>query len=204
MESNTSSVAPAASRPIGLSEALAAGAPLSWTETVAVIRDVAMSLHWSAAPNNVPTLSQIAILPNGSIQVEGGRPYPAGPVVGLANLMEQLLDATGCPQQLLDVQKQARSNPPVFATPQALHAALEYFARPGSQDELAAYYKAASAAVDQTSKNKELEALKEKTKATSETEKKAQGKKSRVPLYLALAVVVVTGIGAGVFWMRYG
>ena len=111
MEANTTSETTAASRPIGLSEALAAGAPLSWTETVAVVRDVAMHLHWSATPLNVPTLAQIAILPNGSVQIEGGRPNPAGPVAGLAGLMEQLLDSTGCPQQLLDVQKQARATP---------------------------------------------------------------------------------------------
>ena len=183
MEANTSSVATVASRPIGLSEALAAGAPLSWTETVAVIRDVAVHLHWSPTPLNVPTLSQISILPNGSVQIDGGRPNAAGPVAGLATLMEQLLDSTGCPQQLLDVQKQARANPPVYASPQALHAALEYFARPGSQDELAAYYKAAASALHLNAKNRELEALKEKTKASAETEKKpGQGKRSRVLL----------------------
>jgi hypothetical protein len=205
MEANSSPVASAASRPIGLSEALGAGAALSWTETVAVIRDVAMHLHWSATPQNVPTLSQIAILPNGSVQIDGGRPNPAGPVVGLANLMEQLLDATGCPQQLLDVQKQARANPPVFGSPQALHAALEYFARPGSQDELAAYYKGAANALDQNVKNRELEALKEKTKATQESEKKQPPKpRSRVMLYLALAVVALTASGGALFWMRYG
>jgi len=206
MEANTSSVATVASRPIGLSEALAAGAPLSWTETVAVIRDVAMHLHWSPTPLNVPSLSQISILPNGSVQVDGGRPNAAGPVAGLASLMEQLLDSTGCPQQLLDVQKQARANPPAYASPQALHAALEYFARPGAQDELAAYYKAAASALDLNAKNRELEALKEKTKASAaETEKKpGQGKRSRVLLYLALAVVALTAIGGGLFWMRYG
>jgi hypothetical protein len=204
MEANSTSLAPVASRPIGLSDALAAGAPLSWTETVAVIRDVAMHLHWSPTPLNVPTLSQIAILPNGSVQVEGGRPNPAGPVVGLANLMEQLLDSTGCPQQLLDVQKQAGANPPVFQSPQALHAALEYFARPGSQDELAAYYRGAATALDMNAKNKELEALKEKTKASAETEKKPQKPRSRVMLYLALAVVALVGSGAALFWMRYG
>ena len=79
MEANPSSVAPVGSRPIGLSEALAAGAPLSWTETVAVVRDVAMHIHWSATPLNVPTLSQISILPNGFVQIEGGRPTPGGP-----------------------------------------------------------------------------------------------------------------------------
>jgi protein TonB len=119
--------------------------------------------------------------------------------------MEQLLDATGCPQQLLDVQKQARANPPVFASPQALHAALEYFARPGSQDELAAYYRGAANALDQNAKNRELDALKEKTKATQENEKKKQQKpRSKVMLALALAVVAVTAIGGGLFWMRYG
>jgi protein TonB len=205
MEAISSSVAPVASRPIGLSDALAAGAPMGWTETVAVIRDVAMHLHWSATPQNVPTLSQIYILPNGSVQIEGGRPHPAGPVVGLASLMEQLLDATGCPQQLLDVQKQARANPPVFTSPQALHAALEYFARPGSQDELAAYYRGAANALDQSAKNRELDALKEKTKASQETEKKkAQKPRSRMMLYLALGVVAVTAIGGALFWMRYG
>ena len=170
-----------------------------------MVRDVAMHIHWSATPLNVPTLSQIAILPNGSVQIEGGRPHPAGPVAGLAGLMEQLLDSTGCPQQLLDIQRQARANPPVFASPQALHAALEYFARPGSQDELAAYYRGASVALDQTLKNRELDALKEKTKATQETEKKAAQKpRSRAMLYLALAVVAVTAIGGALFWMRYG
>jgi hypothetical protein len=193
-----------ASRPIGLSDAIAAGAPLSWTETVAVVRDVAMHLHWSASPLNVPSLAQISILPNGSVQVEGGRPNPAGPVVGLAGLMEQLLDSTGCPQQLLDVQKQAKANPPVFASAQALHAALEYFARPGAQDELAAYYKAASTALESTAKNRELEALKEKTKANADPEKKPKGKRSRALMYAAFAFVGLTGLGAAVFWMRYG
>jgi hypothetical protein len=204
MEANYSSPT-VGSRPIGLSEALAAGAPLSWTETVAVIRDVAMHLHWSVAPLNVPSLGQISILPNGSVQIEGGRPNPAGPVAGLAGLMEQLLDSTGCPQQLLDIQRQARANPPVFGSAQALHAALEYFARPGSQDELAAYYRGAAVLLDQTTKNRELEALKEKTKGTQETDKKLPQKpRSRVMLYLALAIVAVTAIGGGLFWMRYG
>jgi protein TonB len=172
---------------------------------VAVIRDVAMHLHWSPTPLNVPTLSQISILPNGSVQIDGGRPNPAGPVVGLATLMEQLLDSTGCPQQLLDVQKQARANPPVFASPQALHAALEYFARPGAQDELAAYYRGAATSLDLNAKNKELEALKEKTKANAGAEKKSgQKPRSRVMLYLALAFVALTGVGGALFWMRYG
>jgi protein TonB len=202
----SSSGAPTSSRPISLSDAIASGAPLSWTETVAVVREVAMHLHWSATPLNVPSLGQISILPNGSVQVEGGRPNTAGPVVGLATLMEQLLDSTACPQQLLDVQKQARATPPVFASPQALHAALEYFARPGAQDELAAYYKAASVAMDATAKNRELEALKEKTKASldPENKKKKAKPRSRVLMYAAFAFVGLTGVGAALFWMRYG
>src|SRR5262245_1012015 len=206
MEGNTSSsVVSVAARPISLSDAIGAGAPLSWTETVAVVREVAMHLHWSATPLNVPSLAQIAMHANGSVHVEGGRPNPQGPVIGLASLMEQLLDSGACPQQLLDVQKQARANPPVFTSPQALHAALEYFARPGAQDELAAYYKGASIALETGAKNKELEALKEKTRAKDDPAKRNEARRrSRVMLFLALSFVAVTGAGASLFWMRYG
>ena len=145
-----------------------------------------------SAPLNVPSLGQISrSFRMDRCRSTAGRPNVAGPVAGLAGLMEQFLDSTGCPQQLLDMQKQARASPPVFASPQALHAALVgRFCTPRlagrTRRLLSGPRRPRSIRMPRTASSKRS---KKRRKPPPRPEKKpAQGKRSRVLFYLALAV----------------
>ena len=135
-------------RHVELVEALADGVTPSWTEAVAIVREIATQLHRGGEPFQVPSVEDIGILSNGGLMITGGRPYPSGPVAGIAVVMAQLLDRNSAPQPVLDIQQQAMSDPPFFESLIDFHNALDFYARPDSQGVLTDYYTRASTAVD--------------------------------------------------------
>ena len=182
-------------RQLELGGALADGVTPSWTEAVAIVREIATQLHRGGEPYQVPSVEDIAILSTGGLMLTGGRPYPSGPVAGIAVVMAQLLDRNSAPQPVLDIQQQAMSDPPFFESLIDFHNALDFYARPDAQGVLTDYYTRASTAVDSGSKNRALDELKEKTK-TSTPKEKEESKKNRRPTLVLAAAIVVGGLAA--------
>jgi hypothetical protein len=183
-----------APRHVPLADALDEGVSPTWTETVAIVREVATQLHRGGEPHQVPAVEDIAILSNGGVLLSGGRPYPGGAVAGVGVVMSQLLEQVSAPQQVMDVQHQAIASPPVFATLIDFHNALDFYARPDPQGVLADYFTRATAAVDVGSKNRALEALKEKTKSAHPRDEKKKSARNKRPAYVAVAALLVAGL----------
>lgn len=165
-----------------------------------------MQIHHSATPLYVPSLAQIAVTAAGNVQVQGGRPYRSGPVPGLGDLLSQLLERGGAPPPVLEIQRQTQAEPPIFDSLVALHAALEYFARPDAHGLLSDYYNRASIAIEVASKNVAFEALKEKTKSHNdwEDEKREDKPKKKSRRVYWVAAVMLISLAAGLIAWRYG
>ncbi|MGQ0732325.1 MAG: energy transducer TonB [Acidobacteriota bacterium] len=187
-----------------MSDAIAAGAPPTWTEAVALVREVASLLTRGAEPLHVPRLSQISILSTGAVQISGGRAHPTGPVAGLGELMGALLEPAGVPPPLREVERQAQADPPVFTSVRALHAALEYFARPDPPGELANYYLRAAQAIDDAVKNKAFETLKERAKTAAEIERPKTAPSRSWRVYWILAATAIAATAVVLAMVRYG
>jgi protein TonB len=178
-----------------LIEALANGVTPNWTESVAIVREVATQLHRGGAPFYVPGLENISIQSDGSVMLAGGRPSPEGEVAGVGAVMSQLLEDGSAPSQVLDIQRQALANPPAFATLIDFHNALDFYARPDPQTVLADFYLRASTAAEVDSKNRALQALKEKTKSVLPKDR-GKKKNKRPAVVVAAAAVVVASLAA--------
>jgi protein TonB len=173
---------------------------------VAIVREIAMQLHRGGEPYHVPALTDIAVLTSGDVMLSGGRPHPAGAVAGVGIIMSQLLEPVGSPQQVLDIQRQALTAPPTFANLFAFHNALDFFARPDAKGVLADFYTRASAALELGSKNRELDALKEKSKTKRPPDSDEKGRRGKRPVWViaAAAVLVAAFAGAAVYLWRGG
>lgn len=196
---------PGSTRFVVLSDAIAAGASPTWTEGVAIVREVALFVHNSATPLNIPTLAQITILASGAVETHGGRPHREGPVIALGLLMSDLLERIGCPGQVLEIQRQTQVEPPVFASLQDLHTALEYYARPDQQSVLADYYVRAVVAAEMVTKNRALDELKEKAKSHTDPDehKNEQPRRRRRWPYI-VAALALAAVVAGVSLVMLG
>ncbi len=132
---------------VDLEDAIQAGILPTWTEVVALIQAIVSALDRSAPPFFVPNPSQVFVLSTGQIRIDGGRVHTRGAVVGVGQLLRLLLDRTPAPAELVEIFQLAQADPPAYASLREMQSALDSFARPDAQDELAAYYDRARHAI---------------------------------------------------------
>ncbi len=191
---------------VALDEALAAGVPPTWTEAVALIRAIVVELERGAPSILIPTIAQIFVLPTGHISLHGTRVDSRGPVAGVGQVMQKILDQRSSPAQLLDVQQQALADPSPYTSLRDLHDALTFFARPDPQGELAGYYNRASRALENVVRDQAFDLLKQKAKEGAEEPRPEQPVvpprwRRRVAL---AATVVALLVVASATWRYYG
>lgn len=146
---------------VRLSDALAAGALMTWSEAVAATRAVAALVDDVGPGSVVPALADVLLLPTGQVRADGGRAHQQ-PVVSLASLLKELLQRAGPPPQLLDLQRRALTTPEQFPSIADFGQALGFFARPDGPLELARYFDRAVHALANPEREAALEALQKK------------------------------------------
>jgi hypothetical protein len=192
-----------------LSEIIRRGVAIEWPEGVALIRAVIDRLPTMLNQrNSVPELHHIELDSSGRVEVTGGQSADE-PVRRMGQLLQAALGNSEPPVQLRLVISQATAPTPQFATIREFDEVLGYYERPNREGVLQAFYeRAASAppaplALPGTAPT--LDAIAPlPTRQSTKPRKPAMQpeEKRRLRRLGAVAVVLLTIIGAGVQYIR--
>ena len=122
------------SRSVDLARLLARQTPIVWFEAVAIVQELSAEVVARGAERDlrVPELTEIAITPEGGIELRGDGPAGQGPVPRTARVLLTLLaEAQTLPVQLRLLALQEVSPTPSCKSLQEFSTRLELFERPG-------------------------------------------------------------------------
>jgi len=122
------------SKSVDLARLLARQTPIVWFEAVAIVQELSAEVVARGAERDlrVPELTEIAITPEGGIELRGDGPAGQGPVPRTARVLLTLLaEAQTLPVQLRLLALQEVSPTPSCKSLQEFSTRLELFERPG-------------------------------------------------------------------------